>query len=148
MKTAGKEKVYGAANMTADKRVEFQVCLSDAATEATTWNLPDIDRIVRQLEREIYGIKSNEQMRFKQELSIRLIEFEPWWRAIGVQELRKTIEQHVLHFGYSMMHLVRPISESIWRMSSGNNFTTDISEWLHISNVTEAYRSTDKVYYI
>jgi len=36
MKTAAKEEVYGAVNMTADKRVEFQVCLSDAETEATT----------------------------------------------------------------------------------------------------------------
>jgi len=148
MKTAAKEEVYGMANMTADKRVKFQVRLSDAETEATTWNLADIDRIVSQLDREIYVIKSNEQMRFKQELSIRLIEFEPWWRAIGVQELRKTIEQHGLHFRYPMMHLVRPISESIWRMGSGNNFTTYISEWLHIGNVTEAYRSTNKVYYI
>jgi hypothetical protein len=33
-------------------------------------------------------------------------------------------------------------------MGSGDNFTTDISEWLHIVNVAEAYRSTNKVNYI
>ena len=33
-------------------------------------------------------------------------------------------------------------------MGSGDNFTTDISERLHISNVKEAYRSTNKVNYI
>jgi len=76
IKTAAEEEVYGAINMTADKRVEFQVRLSDAETEATTWSLADIDRIVSQLEREIDGITSNEQMRSKQELSIHLIEFE------------------------------------------------------------------------
>ena len=33
-------------------------------------------------------------------------------------------------------------------MGSSDNFTTDISEWLHIGNVKEAYRSTYKVNYI
>jgi len=46
------------------------------------------------------------------------------------------------------MHLVSHISESIWRMSSGDNFSTDISERLHIANVKEAYRSSNKVNYI
>jgi len=147
IKTAAEEEVYGAVNLTADKRVEFQVRLSDAETEANTWILADIDRIVSQLEREIYCITSNEQMRFKQELSIHLIEFEAWWQAIGVLELRKTIEQCVIHFGHPKMHLVSHISESIWLMGSGDNFTTNISERLHISNVKEAYRSTNKVNY-
>jgi len=119
--------------------VEFQVPLSNAETEATTWSVADIDHIVSQLEREIYCITSNEQMRFKQELSIRLIQFEAWWQAISVQELWKTIEQRVIHFGYPKMHLLSHISESIWRMASGDNFTTDISELLHIGNVKEAY---------
>ena len=47
-----------------------------------------------------------------------------------------------------MMHLVSNISESIWRMGSRDNFTTDISERLHIGHVKEAYRSTYKVNYI
>jgi len=60
IETAAEEEVYRAVNMTADKRVEFQVRLSDAETEATTWSLADIDRIVSQLEREIHVITSNE----------------------------------------------------------------------------------------
>jgi hypothetical protein len=78
--------------MCADKREEFQVRLSNAETEAPTWSIADTDRIVSQLEREIYGITSNEQMWFKKEFPIRMIEFEDWWQAIGVPELRKTIE--------------------------------------------------------
>jgi hypothetical protein len=74
-------------------------------------------------------------MRFKKEFSIRLIEFEAWWQAIGIQELRKTIDQHAIHFGYQKMHLVSHKAESIQRMGSGNNLTTDISERLHIGNV-------------
>jgi len=46
------------------------------------------------------------------------------------------------------MHLVSHISKSIQRMGSGDNFTTNISELLHIGNVKEAYRSTNKVNYI
>jgi hypothetical protein len=68
-----------------------------------------------------------------------MIEFEPWWETIGIQALRKAIEQRVIHFGYPMMHHVRHISESIQQMGSGDNFTTDTSERLHIANVKEAY---------
>jgi len=64
MKTVAEEEVYGAVNMTTDQRVQFQVRLSDAETEATTWGIADTDHIVSPLEREIYGITSNEQMRF------------------------------------------------------------------------------------
>jgi len=113
MKTAAEEEAYGAVNMTADKRVQFQVCLSDGEIEATTWSIADTDRVVNQLEREIYGITLNDNMRFRKEFSIRWVEFEAWWQAIGVQELQKTIEQRVIHFGYRKMHLVSHISELI-----------------------------------
>jgi hypothetical protein len=81
-------------------------------------------------------------------LSIRLIEFEASWKAIGIQELQTMIKQHGIHFGYPKMHLVSHISESIGQMGSGDNFTPDLSEQLHIANVKEAYRSTNKVNYI
>jgi hypothetical protein len=148
METAAEDDAYGARNMTADKQLQFQNRLSDGETEATTWSLADSERVTFQVEREIYGITSNEQKRFKKEFSIRLIEFEPWWETISIQVLRKTIEQRVIHFGYPEMHVVSHISESIWRIVSVDNFTTDISERLNISNVKEAYRSSDKVNYI
>jgi len=125
--------------MTADKQLQLRLRLSDAETESTTWSLADTERISIQLEREIYGITSNEQKGFKTEFSIRLIEFEAWWETIGIQALRKSIEQHIIHFGYPKMHLVSHISESIRQMGSGDNFTTDISERLYIANVKEAY---------
>jgi hypothetical protein len=93
---------------------------------------------VNQLESVIYGITSKDQMRFTTEFFIRLVEIEAWWQAIDVQKLRKTIEQRVIHFRYPKMHLVRQISESIWQMGSGDNFTINISEWLLIGNVKEA----------
>jgi len=148
MKAAAEDEAYGAANMTADKRLQFQILLSDAETDATTWSLADTERVTTQLERKNFGITSNEQKRFKMEFSICLIKFEAWWETIGIQALRKSIEQRVIHFGYAKMHLVSHISESIRRMGSGDNFTTDISELLHIANVKEAYRSTNKVNYI
>jgi len=137
MKTAAQEEVYGAVNITADKRVELQVSVSDAESEATKWSIADIDRIVRQLEREILCITSNEQMLFKKALSICLIEFEAAWLAINVQELWKTIEQRVINFEYPRMPLMRHISESIRRMASCQNDTTHISGWLYIRNVKE-----------
>ena len=113
MNTASKDEAYGAANMTADKRLQFHIRLSDAETEAMTWSLADAECVTIQRERETYGITSNEQKRFRKEFSIHLIELEARWETIGIQALRKTIEQHVIHFGYPMMHLVCHISESI-----------------------------------
>ena len=139
MKAAAEDEAYGAANITADKRLQFQIRLSNAETAATTWSLADTERVTNQLEREIYGITSNEQKRFKKEFSIRVIEFEASCETIGIQALRKSIEQCLIHFGYPKMHLLSHISESIRRMGSGDNFTTDISERLHIPNVKEAY---------
>jgi len=77
-----------------------------------------------------------------------LVEFEAWWQAICIQELQKNIEQSVIQFRFPKMHLVSHISESIQRMGSSDNFATNISEWLHISNLKEANRSTNKVNYI
>ena len=64
MNTAAEEEAYGVVNMTANKRVQFQVCLSDAEIDATTWSITDTDRIVNQLKREIHDISSKDQMRF------------------------------------------------------------------------------------
>jgi len=77
-----------------------------------------------------------------------MIEFETGWGTIGIHALQKTIEQRIIHFGYPKMHLVSHILESVRRMGSGDNVTTDISEWLHIANVKEAYWSSHKVNYI
>jgi len=113
MKTAAEEEAYGVVYMTTIKRVQFQVGLSDAEIEATTWSIADMDHVVNQLERKIQGITSKDQPRFAQEFSNLLFQFEAWWQAISGQELQKTIEQRVIHFGYPNMCLVRHISESI-----------------------------------
>ena len=145
MKTAAKDKAYRAANKTTDNRLHFQIRISDAEREATTWSLADTEHITNQLEREICGITPNEQKRFKNELSIRMIEFEAWWETIGLQVLRETFEQRVIHFRHPEMYHVSLISESIRRMGSGYNFTTNNSEQLHIANKTVKYTQSPSV---
>jgi hypothetical protein len=127
IKTAAEDEDYGAANMSADKWLQSQIRLSDVETEATTWSLADTELVTIQLEREICGITSNEQMRFKMEFSIRMIQFKAWWKTIRIQGLWITIEQYIIHFGYPKMHCVSHISESVRWMRSGDNLTTDIS---------------------
>jgi len=84
---------------------------------------------------QIYRITSNMQKPFQKQLSIPLMEFEAGCEAMRSHEVWKTIELGVSHFGYLTMHLVSQISQSILPMGCGDNFTTTISEWLHISNV-------------
>jgi len=45
METATEDEVYRAANMTADKQLQFQIHLSNVETEATTWSLADSKRV-------------------------------------------------------------------------------------------------------
>ena len=113
MKTTAEEEAHGAANMSTNKRLQFQIRLSEAKIDATTWSLADTERITNQLQREINGIASNEQRWFKTEFSIHLIEFEASWETIGIQALQKTIEQRVIHVRYPKIDLVSHISESI-----------------------------------
>jgi len=140
--------IYDALNITVNKPMEFQLCLSDAETGATTCSNADKDHIVSQLEREFYSVTSNEQMWLEKEFSMRLIKFEAWWQAIGRQELQNTFQQHVIKIRYPNMHLVSNILQSIRWMGPGNNFCTDISKQVYIGNLKEEYRSTNKVSFI
>ena len=76
------------------------------------------------------------------------VKFESWWDTIGIQMLRNTVSQIVIHLWYPKLHLLSHISESIQQMGSSDTFTSDISEQLHIAIVKEAYRSSNKVNYI
>jgi hypothetical protein len=80
--------------------VHYQIRLSDAETAGTTSRLADTDTMTNQLEREIYGITWNEQMRFKMEFFLHLIEFEALWVTISIRALQKTVQQCITHFGY------------------------------------------------
>jgi hypothetical protein len=77
-----------------------------------------------------------------------MIEFEARWDTLGIQALRKTIWHWVIHFGCPKMHFVSHISDSIPQTGSGDNFTADIPERLHIANMKAAYRSSNDVNYI
>jgi hypothetical protein len=72
---AAKGKSYRVPNMTANKRLQYQIDLSNAEGEATIRSLADTEHVTTQLKREIHVITSNEQMRFKKEFSLRLIIF-------------------------------------------------------------------------
>jgi hypothetical protein len=92
-KIAAKDEDSSVATTTAYERLRFQMCESNAETEATTWSLADMEIFTIQLEREIYGFTSNEQKRFKKDFSVHLIEFQARCETIHIQVLWETIEQ-------------------------------------------------------
>lgn len=140
--------VYRAENITHSKSLEILVGLSDDETEVTTRSIVEKDCITDYLQGAIDDNSENAHRQVKNKLSILLMQLEAWWDAFCVQELQNTIEQWVIHFGYPKMPLVSNIAESIGRMGLGDNFTTDISEHLHIGNVKENYSGSDKVTFI
>ena len=60
----------------------------------------------------------------------------------------ETIEQCVIHFGHPQIHLFSHISQTIEILGSGDIFTADISDWLHIGNVNDVNWSATKVNYV
>jgi len=71
---------------------------------------------------------------------------EGWSRGRRKAEKEK-LQTAIYHFRLPKMHMLGHVSNSIRRMESPDNFTTDISELLHIENVQEAYRASNRVYY-
>ena len=78
------------------------------------------------------------------ERKVKEAEKRGWAQARRDREYEK-LRAEVFHFQFPKMHLLSHISESIRRMGSPDNFSTDVSELLHVEMVKEAYRSTNRV---
>ena len=55
------------------------------------------------------------------------------------------LETAIYHFQFPKMQMLSHSSNSIRRMGSPDNFSTDVSEHLHIENVKEAYCASNRV---
>jgi len=60
---------------------------------------------------------------------------------------KEKLETAIYHFQFPKMHMLGHVSNSIRQMGSPDNFSTDISELLHIENIKEAYRASNQVQY-
>src|SRR5205807_2741770 len=70
------------------------------------------------------------------------------WSMPRIKAEKKKLESAIYHFQFPKMHMLSHVSSSIRRMGSPDNFSTDISELLHIENVKEAYRASNRVQYV
>jgi len=70
---------------------------------------------------------------------------ERGWAQARIDREYEKLRVEVYHFQFPKMHLLSHISDSIRRMGSPDNFSTDVSELLHVEMVKEAYRSTNRV---
>src|SRR5207302_11165890 len=61
---------------------------------------------------------------------------------------KEILESAIYHFQFPKMHMLSYVSSSIHRMGSPDNFSTHISELLHIENVKEVYRASNRVQYV
>ncbi|KAG0125070.1 hypothetical protein HOY82DRAFT_493442, partial [Tuber indicum] len=57
------------------------------------------------------------------------------------------LETAIYHFRFPKMDMLSHTSNSIRRMGSPDNFSTNISDLLHIENVKEVYRASSRVQY-
>src|SRR5207237_6089404 len=64
---------------------------------------------------------------------------EEGWSMLRMKAEKEKLESAIYHFQFPKMHMLSHVSNSIRRMGSPDNFSTDISELLHIDNVKEAY---------
>jgi hypothetical protein len=64
---------------------------------------------------------------------------EERWSRARMKAKKEKLETGIHHFQFPKMHMLSHASNSIRRMKSPDNFSTDISELLYIENVKEAY---------
>jgi len=145
MDSAIADEVYWMANMVPNKHVEYQIHLSNAETEATSWSITDMHYITEYLVRERSSITSNIPKQFKNEWSIFSIQIEASRKCIIIYMLWEAVYPQAIYFSYPMTHLVNNISDSIMWMGTGDNCIPDISKQLYISNVKEVYWSSNIV---
>jgi len=67
------------------------------------------------------------------------------WTEARIDKEYEKLRTEIYNFQFPKMHLLSHITESIRQMGSPDNFSTDVSELLHIEMVKEAYRSTNRV---
>lgn len=67
--------------------------------------------------------------------------------GVQIQRVRRALKLKVNNFSYIKMHLPTHIADCVRYMGSPDNFSTDISELLHIENIKEAYRASNRVDY-
>jgi len=101
--------------------------------------------------------KSKSALRSQRSTNARNVRFKNLWeqKHKEAEELRwsearidkeyEKLRTEIYNFQFPKMHLLSHITESIGQMGSPDNFSTDVSELLHIEMVKEAYRSTNRV---
>ena len=67
------------------------------------------------------------------------------WTEARIDKEYEKLRTEIYNFQFPKMHLLSHICERIRQMGSPDNFSTDVSELLHVEMVKEAYRSTNRV---
>ena len=70
---------------------------------------------------------------------------EEGWSRSRMKVEKETLETEIYNFQFPKMHMLSHAADGIRRMGSPDNFSTDISELLHIESVKEAYRASNRV---
>jgi hypothetical protein len=137
--------VFGASKVTVAAKREFERRLLEAEKAATHWSEERQQEVARCLEIEVYGASHAAQAAFRHAMTEKRLKYDQEWDSRKGPNLRKQLTLQFYHFGKPKMHLLCHYREFITRMGAPDNFSTEISELLHISNVKEAYRASNGV---
>ena len=143
-----KTAVYGRSRVTTAAIAEYNEQLSIAEKKATDITDDRLEQTSHRVEVEVFGVGIAEQAAFKEELNVQRRQFEQDWEFRKGPALQKRLESEYFHFGKPKMHLLSHYQEFISRMGAPDNFSTDISELLHISNGKAAYRASNRVNFL
>lgn len=142
---AVKTAVYGRSRVTAAATNEYEERLSVLEQQATNVTGDRHEQIYHRVEVEVFGVDAPAQAAFRQAMGEKRRQYDQVWESTKGPALQKRLESEYFHFGKPKMHLLSHYREFISRMGAPDNFSTDISELLHISNVKEAYRASNRV---
>ena len=140
-----KTAVYGRSRVTSAAIADYENQISMHEEQATNLTEDRQEQIYHRVEVEVFGFDTAAQAAFRQAMGEKRRQYDQDWEVRKGPALRKRLESECFHFGKPKMHLLSHYREFIIRMGAFDNFSTDISELLHISNVKDAYRASNRV---
>ena len=134
-----KTALYRRSRFTSAAIADYETQILMHEDQATNLTEDRQEQIYHRVEAEVFGVESAAQVAFRQAMYEKRRQYDQGWEVRKGPALRKRLASECFHFGKPKMHLLSYYQEFIIRIGASDNFSTYISELLHISNEQDAY---------
>jgi hypothetical protein len=135
--------MFSASKVTVAAKWHLERCLLEAEKAATQCSKDRQQEVDRRLEIKFHGAIQAAQAAFRHAITEKRPNYDQKWDSRKVPNVQKQLLLQFYHYGKPKMHLLSHYRDFISWMGAPDNFSTEISEILHISNIKEVYRASN-----